>query len=257
MSQTPTTAPYPPAFAPGQPQTGNKSFLVTWLLSLLLGGLGVDRFYLGKIGTGILKLVTLGGLGIWSLIDLILVLTNKQTDKQGYKLAGYDQHKKIALIVTGALVALGIVVNIANGGKSASTAAPAAPAVSAAAPAAPAAAAPAAPAAPAAAATWTKVAELTGSTDGASQSFQLTGKDARLTYTFTGAQQLNGQSAGIGAVYLMEDGKDKMKDGALPVKMVNKDEAGETALHKSAGAYYLDVTSGNFDSWTITVEEKK
>jgi TM2 domain-containing membrane protein YozV len=254
MSQAPSTAPYPPSFAPGQPQTGNKSFLVTWLLSLLLGGLGVDRFYLGKIGTGILKLVTLGGVGIWSLIDLILVLTNKQTDKQGYKLAGYDQHKKIALIVTGALIALGIVVNIVNGGKAASTATPpAAPAV-AAAPAAP--AAPAA-AAPAAAATWTKVAELTGSTDGASQSFQLTGKDARLVYTFTGAQQLNGQSAGIGAVYLMEDGKDKMKDGALPVKMVNKDEAGETALHKSAGAYYLDVTSGNFDSWTITVEEKK
>ncbi|WP_284983339.1 TM2 domain-containing protein [Arthrobacter sp. efr-133-TYG-118] len=96
----------------------NKSFLTAWLLALLLGGLGVDRFYLGKIGTGILKLVTLGGLGIWSLIDLILLLTNKQTDKQGYKLAGYEKHKTVALIVTLALILLSIVFNIARGGAS-------------------------------------------------------------------------------------------------------------------------------------------
>lgn len=245
MSQAPSTVPYPMYVAPGKPQTGNKSFLVTWLFSLLLGFFGVDRFYLGKIGTGILKLVTLGGVGIWVLVDLILVLANKQTDKQGNKLEGYDQHKKIALIVTGVLLVLSIIMNAVNGGKDTTTSATSAAPAAAPAPAAP---------APAA---WTKVAELSGSTDNASQSFQLSGEDARLVYSFTGGELLNGQSMAMGAIYLMEDGKDKAVDGAIPTKMVNKDETGETALHKKAGAYYLDVTAANFTNWTITVEEKK
>ncbi|MGO4493354.1 TM2 domain-containing protein, partial [Arthrobacter sp. 2YAF22_2] len=73
MSQSPVAPPYPSS-APGygKVQQGQKSFLTTWLLALLLGALGADRFYLGKVGTGILKLVTLGGFGIWALIDIIL-----------------------------------------------------------------------------------------------------------------------------------------------------------------------------------------
>ena len=53
----------------------DKKWIVALLLSILIGGLGIDRFYLGYIGTGILKLITLGGLGIWWLIDLILIAT--------------------------------------------------------------------------------------------------------------------------------------------------------------------------------------
>lgn len=117
MSQNPNLAPYPPAHGYGQAQQSNKSFLVTWLLALLLGILGVDRFYLGKVGTGILKLVTIGGLGIWALIDLILVLANKTRDKQGLPLEGYDKHKKVALIVTGVFLILGIIINATRGGS--------------------------------------------------------------------------------------------------------------------------------------------
>lgn len=93
-----------------------KSFLVTWLLSLLLGFIAVDRFYLGKAGTGILKLITFGGFGIWYLIDLILVLTGAQKDKQGRALAGYAQHKKIAWIVMGAIIAFSLITSALNGG---------------------------------------------------------------------------------------------------------------------------------------------
>jgi hypothetical protein len=81
-------------------ESSRKSFMAAWLLSLLLGTLGADRFYLGKIGTGVLKLVTLGGFGIWWLIDLIMLLAGKTTDSNGLELEGYDEKKRVALFVT-------------------------------------------------------------------------------------------------------------------------------------------------------------
>lgn len=58
-------------------------WLITLLLCVFLGELGVHRFYVGKIGTGILMLITLGGCGIWWLIDLIFIVTNQFTDDEG------------------------------------------------------------------------------------------------------------------------------------------------------------------------------
>ena len=63
-----------------------KSWTTALILSILLGGLGIDRFYLGYTGLGILKLITGGGFGIWWLIDLIMIATGKMTDAKGQAL---------------------------------------------------------------------------------------------------------------------------------------------------------------------------
>ena len=67
--------------------TGSKSWIVALVLSFFVGVLGIHRFYVGKIGTGVLMLITFGGFGIWSLIDFIMIAVGKFTDKQGLALA--------------------------------------------------------------------------------------------------------------------------------------------------------------------------
>lgn len=78
----------------GQPNTTNininmgmgispKSRLVALLLCLFIGGLGIHRFYVGKIGTGIIWLLTFGCLGIGSLVDFIMIVCGEFKDSNG------------------------------------------------------------------------------------------------------------------------------------------------------------------------------
>ena len=61
----------------------DKKMVPAALLCFFLGGLGVHRFYVGKVGTGILMIFTLGGLGIWLIIDFVMILTGSFKDKEG------------------------------------------------------------------------------------------------------------------------------------------------------------------------------
>ena len=64
----------------------DKRILPVFLLFFFLSWLGIHRFYVGKIGTAILYIITLGGLGIWWIVDLILIVTGSFTDSHGQRI---------------------------------------------------------------------------------------------------------------------------------------------------------------------------
>ena len=63
-----------------------KDWLTTLILCIFLGVFGVHRFYTGHIAIGVIQLLTLGGCGIWWIIDLIMIATGSYTDSNGFPL---------------------------------------------------------------------------------------------------------------------------------------------------------------------------
>lgn len=88
---------------------------------MLLGTLGIDRFYLGKIGTGIVKLITFGGLAIWALKDLILVLAGSQRDRYGRPLSGYQENNKLAWIISAVVIVISVIFGAVQGSTGSTT----------------------------------------------------------------------------------------------------------------------------------------
>jgi len=106
---------------------------------------------------------------------------------------------------------------------------------------------------PAAEAQWTTITTLTGTADQQSDTIVLSGGKVRVTYEFT---DTSGYGTIVGAIYVLTEGTDLMTDGGIPDVMTSTAGAGETILRKSAGEYYVRVTSANA-SYTVTVEEQK
>jgi len=87
-------------------QGGGKNFRTVWLISVFGGWLGIDRFYLGHIGTGVLKLLGGGWYGIWWAIDMIRLLRGRQADKSGALVEDPDNFRPVALVISTVLFTL-------------------------------------------------------------------------------------------------------------------------------------------------------
>lgn len=100
-----------PSLASEQPTISAKSGLAVFLLCLFFGQLGIHRFYVGKIGTGILMLLTGGGLGLWYLYDLISIVCNNFTDKHGQlvEISKNPTSAKKVIMIVGS-IAMGFII---------------------------------------------------------------------------------------------------------------------------------------------------
>ncbi len=94
----------------GEPKAWTNTFLLCWFL----GAYGVHRFYVGKKLSGVIQLCTLGGLGIWTFVDLISLLRNKFTDKSSQVIFRKKGEGKVALIAFASVIIVFVVSSIAS-----------------------------------------------------------------------------------------------------------------------------------------------
>lgn len=92
--------------APAPSNTKAKSFRTVWFIAVFGGWLGIDRFYLGHIGTGVLKLLGLGWYGIWWSVDMIRLLRGRQADKNGVLVEDRDNFRPVAVVISTVLFTL-------------------------------------------------------------------------------------------------------------------------------------------------------
>ncbi|NCC51377.1 MAG: TM2 domain-containing protein [Spartobacteria bacterium] len=96
-----------------------SAFYPTFFLALFLGVFGVHRFYLAKIGTGVLQLFTFGGFGVWWLVDMITILFGKFRDKKGAVIPNVNP--KVSWSVFAIFVIIGLASRGTNSSLSTST----------------------------------------------------------------------------------------------------------------------------------------
>lgn len=111
------TQPVPISQAPSPAQpvyTNQRHFLAVFFISLTWGLLGIDRMYLGKWVTGLLKLVTVGGFGLWLLADLSSIMNGTMRDAHGQPMLEYEHYKSLAsriVFIYTTVVVIGVIIS--------------------------------------------------------------------------------------------------------------------------------------------------
>ncbi len=203
------------------PEVRLIDFRRPWALSLLAGFFGVDRFYLRRPVSGLVKLLTLGGAGFWWAADVLALALGSAVDGGGHPLAGRRGHRAAALGVS--LVVILTVFALASGPALTLLRAGAGSAMTALSSVLPTREPPP---------RWTEVAALAGGPGRpAPEPFTLAGGAARIKYTLDGP----------GFIYLLAEGTDGVPDGEEP--LISRLEAG-------SGTHTQRVDPGE---WTLVV----
>lgn len=106
----------PSSLSRSQPPSNASKFYPTFFLGVFLGVFGAHRFYVRKIGTGVLQLVTFGGCGIWWLVDMTMILIGKFKDKSGTPIPN------IAPKLSWSVFAVVVIIGLVSGGGGSATA---------------------------------------------------------------------------------------------------------------------------------------
>ncbi|GEM_PF-3293030 len=93
-------SPETPALSALATAVAPPSYTTAWLLSSALGIIGADRFYTGRVWTGVFKALTLGGFGLWAYVDVFLIAFGMLRTREGAYLGGYEEHKKSVQVWT-------------------------------------------------------------------------------------------------------------------------------------------------------------
>jgi len=228
-SRTPASGPADPF-----PDVRLIDFRRPWLVSLVFGLLGADRFYLRRPLSGCVKLLTLGGAGLWWALDVLALATGAAVDGGGHPLSGRSGHRAVALVVS--VVVIGAAFGLAAGPVLAAARAGAGTAVSGLVT-----ALPARDPAPA----WTEVASLSGGPGSApAETFTVTGDVVRIRYVLDGP----------GFIYLLPAGAVGAPRGADPVVSTVEARTGERILRVAPGERTLLVQPAD-TTWSATVEQ--
>lgn len=219
------------------PEVHLINFRRPWLISLFFGMVGADRFYLRRPVSGAVKLLTLGGMGLWWAADVLAIALGPAVDGGGHPMEGRPGHRAAALAVS--LMVIASVFTLAGGPALAAlrhTAGAATTAFSSALPSFP---------SPEKRPVWTKVADLAGGPGAPSiPGFTLTEDVVRIRYTLDGP----------GFLYLLPAGSVEVPDGAEPTISTLEARSGELILRTRPGGWVL-LAQPLDASWSATIEQ--
>ena len=232
-----------------------KDWTLTLILSIFFGWFGLDRFYMGHIGLGILKLITAGGWGIWWIIDVILIATKHNFAYVRWEETKIDKVKKenlfrkhwilttliILLVFFFGLMIIGAFISETekdshNKGNLALTDNSNTPDTQTTTP---------TQITPTVSKTWNKVDSFSGKSSKKTDTFYITGDKFKVIYA---VNPENDYSLFYLTIY--KEGQNMYTD------MVSLDSGSdESIIYKGKGNFYLDINAANLNSWKVEIED--